>query len=310
MSVTGASLDALRAWVGRSEQASTLLSVEPLQRLAATLDYHDPELTTPIEVPPLWHWVYFLPHHATAELGPDGHAARGGFLPPVPLPRRMWAGGRITFHRPLAVGESAERVSTVTSVEAKQGRSGALVFVTLRHAISSAGELALVEEQDLVYREVTPGVAALAVPAAAPTDETHCERRVADDPLLFRYSALTFNSHRIHYDRRYVTEVEGYPGLIVHGPLIATLLVHQVRVARPGVRLASFEFRAERPIFDGTPFDLCARNEGECVALWARDASGAVAMRASAKLEAGAALADATPGRPSQRARAAAGAPS
>lgn len=285
MSAAGAVEAQFASWVGRTEEATTLLSAEPLVRLAATLDCDNATAPDMSEVPALWHWVFFLPHHATRELGPDGHAARGGFLPPVPLPRRMWAGGRLTFLRPLRVGARATRISRVTSVTGKSGRSGALVFVLVRHEIFADDTLALVEEQDLVYRGVTE--AALPEPLAAPSGESRSRRLVAHDPLLFRYSALTFNTHRIHYDRRYVLEHEGYPGLVVHGPLIATLLAEQVRSAMPRARLAHFEFRAVRPIFDGAPFDLCARDEPWGATLWARDGAGHLAMRAEARFAQG-----------------------
>ncbi len=252
--------------------------------LAATLDIERAEPKPGDALPPLWHWLYFLPFHLQSDLGPDGHAKRGGFLPPVDLPRRMWAGGRVEFHRPLRVGESVTRISHIADVTPKQGRSGALVFVLVRHEIPDGDGLALTEEHDIVYRDhPRPGEGAPA-PQSAPADAAW-ERIVhPDDVLLFRYSALTFNGHRIHYDRRYATEVEGYPGLVVHGPLIATLLVDLVRENLPAATVTRFEFRAVSPIFDTGAFTVAARPEpdGKTIRLWAKDGSGALAMTATA----------------------------
>jgi 3-methylfumaryl-CoA hydratase len=236
-------------------------------------------------VPPLAHWLYFLPRALQSETGPDGHPKRGGFLPPVPLPRRMWAGGRLQFERDLHVGDEAERRSTITKVDAKQGRSGALVFVTVRHEVSDGKGLALAEEHDIVYRDNPVPGAPAPEPALAPTDEQFSRDIVPDPVLLFRYSALTFNGHRIHYDRPYVTEVEGYPGLIVHGPLIATLLVDLLRRQFPDARVRAFSFKAASPLFDIHPFTVCGKREPEGhVTLWARNHAGQLAMQARADL--------------------------
>ena len=282
----------LQAWQGRDETLADTLGAAPVRALSATLDRDDPAPGTGTRLPELWHWLYFLPHHRQSEIGPDGHARRGGFLPPVPLPRRMWAGGRLRWEpdNPLRVGDEATRTSTIVSVTHKTGRSGELVFVLVRHEVRNARGLALTEEHDIVYRAAAaPGEAAPA-PTAAPGDAAFGRTVVPDDVLLFRYSALTFNGHRIHYDRRYVTEVEGYPGLIVHGPLIATLLVDLLRRERPDATLRSFEFRAVRPTFDIAPFRLQGRpvaarpGEGETFALWGEDADGWLTMQATAIL--------------------------
>jgi 3-methylfumaryl-CoA hydratase len=277
-----------RDWIGRTERRSDLVTPAPLAMLSATLDRDDPEPMPGSEVPPLWHWLYFLPVARQSEIGPDGHPKRGGFLPPVPQPRRMWAGGRLTFDRALTVGDEITRVSRIADVSVKDGRSGKLVFVRVRHEIADARGVALTEEHDIVYRDnppATPAGAAAAVPQPAPAGESY-SRAIAPDPvLLFRYSALTFNGHRIHYDRSYVTGVEGYPGLIVHGPLIATLLVDLLRRQLPGARLRRFQFKAVRPIFDIHRFDVCGRQEdARRHALWARDHEGALAMEAFAEL--------------------------
>ncbi len=275
---------AFDAWLGRSERSDDAIGAWPIAALAATLDRDDPPPAPGDAVPPLWHWLYFLPLHRRSELGADGHARRGGFLPPVPLPRRMWAGGRLSFERALRVGESATRSSHIASIVEKTARSGPLVFVTVRHEIADAAGPAVIEEQDIVYRGA-PAAGASAAFTAAPGDAAFSREIVPDDVLLFRYSALTFNGHRIHYDRRYVTEVEGYPGLVVHGPLIATLLLDLLRREQPEADVRRFEFKAVRPLFDLHPFTLCGRPDGERrFALWARAHDGALAMQASAEI--------------------------
>ena len=274
-----------RSWIGRTEQRSDLIAAAPLNAWAATLDRDDPEALPGSDLPPLAHWLFFLPVARQSDIGPDGHPQRGGFLPPIPLPRRMWAGSRLAFHHAPRVGDEVTRISRIVSVDAKSGRSGALAFVTVRHEISNARGLAIVDEHDIVYRAAPTAGMQAPEPPPAPRDETFARRIVPDPVLLFRYSALTFNGHRIHYDRSYVTEVEGYPGLIVHGPLIATLLVDLLRRERPQARVQRFAFTAKSPLFDLHPFDVCGRFDGERgVALWARNHQGALAMQASAEL--------------------------
>jgi len=275
-----------RGWIGRTEQRVDRVTAAPLQALAATLDHDQPAPPPGAAIPPLAHWLYFLPAALARDIGPDGHAQRGGFLPPVPLPRRMWAGGRLDFHHPLQVGDEVTRVSRIMQVDAKAGRSGLLAFVTVRHEISNHRGLALAEEHDIVYREAPVPGAPLAAPQPAPEDAGFSRDIVPDAVLLFRYSALTFNGHRIHYDRPYATEVEGYPGLIVHGPLIATLLVDLLQRERPQARLRRFAFTALRPVFDIHRFQVCGRDDGPGRhALWARDHAGHLAMRAEATTE-------------------------
>jgi 3-methylfumaryl-CoA hydratase len=235
---------------------------------------------------PLWHWLYFLPSHRQSEIGADGHAKRGGFLPPVPLPRRMWAGGRFEFRAPVRVGDRVSRTSTIENVATKTGRSGTLVFVTVRHDVrcNDAAEPAIVEHHDIVYREVKRPGDIEPPPQAAASGAPWQRELLPDDVLLFRYSALTFNGHRIHYDRRYVTEVEGYPGLIVHGPLIATLLMDLLRREAPGAEVAAFRFKAVRPTFDGRPMRVNGSRDGHTVRLWAQDHEGWLTMDATATL--------------------------
>ncbi|OEZ32210.1 FAS1-like dehydratase domain-containing protein [Variovorax boronicumulans] len=282
----------LQAWQGRSETLRDDLTAAPVRGLSATLDRDDPLPEAGTRLPALWHWLYFLPPHRQSEIGEDGHAKRGGFLPPVPLPRRMWAGGRLTWEpgNPLQVGDAVERTSTIASVTHKAGRTGELVFVLVRHEVRNARGLALTEEHDIVYRAAAAPGEPAPPPTPAPKDATFSRDLVPDDVLLFRYSALTFNGHRIHYDRRYVTQVEGYPGLIVHGPLIATLLVDLLRRNAPAdAQLARFEFRAVRPTFDIAPFRVHGKpaegsTDGKTFSLWGEDADGWLTMQATAVL--------------------------
>ena len=277
-----ASLAQFRDWIGRTDVREDVVTAAPLVALSALLDREDPPPREGDAAPPLAHWLYFLPKYRQSEAGPDGHALKGAFLPPAPLPRRMWAGSRIEFLGPMRVGARNERVSRIADVVPKEGRSGPLLFVTVRHEIRANGTAAIVDQHDIVFR----GETALAnAPKAAPADAAW-KREIHPDPvLLFRYSAVTFNSHRIHFDHPYVTKVEGYPGLVVHGPLIATLLVDLLRRNRPGVELRSYAFRALRPLYDTATFSTCgAPDESERSAkLWTRDAEGAVTMEATAR---------------------------
>ncbi|MDR3533120.1 MAG: MaoC family dehydratase N-terminal domain-containing protein [Rhodopila sp.] len=280
--MTELDVDHLRSWIGKQETLHDQVTRFPIAALSATLDRDDPAPQAGDPLPPLWHWLYFLPTARQSILGPDGHPARGGFLPPVPLPRRMWAGGRFTFHQPLRVDEAITRVSTVQDVTIKHGRNGALCFVLVKHEVAGQNGLALVEEHDIVYRDMPQPGETPAAPRPVRTDDTWQREIHPSDPLLFRYSALTFNSHRIHYDRRYVTEVEGYPGLIVHGPLIATLLIDLLR-RNTSQTVTAFKFRAVSPLFDIAPFSVHGAPDGKGgTALWARNASGHLAMEAEA----------------------------
>jgi 3-methylfumaryl-CoA hydratase len=278
--------DRLTDWIGRSETLHDTITAAPVRGLNATLDHEALAVEPGMPLFPLWHWLYFLPQHRQSEIGPDGHARRGGFLPPVPLPRRMWAGSQFEFHAPIRVGDAVERTSTIADVTSRQGRTGPLVFVKVRHELrcNGAADAALVEFHDIVYREAKQPGDVEPPPTPAPTGDWQREV-VPDDVLLFRYSALTFNGHRIHYDRRYVTQVEGYPGLIVHGPLIATLLMDLLRRHAPEAQVASFRFKAVRPTFDLHPFRLHGRREGRNVQLWAQDHEGWLTMDASATLK-------------------------
>ena len=287
-SVDAATLAHLQSWSGNTETLVDDITAAPVRGLSATLDRDDAAPASGTPVPPLWHWLYFLPQYRQSEIGPDGHAKRGGFLPPVSLPRRMWAGGRLQWLQEnlLLVGDSVRRVSRIESVTHKAGRTGDLLFVLVKHEVRNAKGLALSEEHDIVYRAAAQPGEPVPSPVAAEKGAAWQREIAPDDVMLFRYSALTFNGHRIHYDRKYVTEVEGYPGLIVHGPLIATLLVDLVRRQLPGGFIKRFEFKAVRPIFDLHLFRLNGQPsaDGKRVKLWAEDHEGWLAMQATAEL--------------------------
>lgn len=270
------------SWIGKSESMTERLHPAPAHKLAVTLNR--PETPTAGDaLPPAWQWIYFTPTVALAETGSDGHAKRGGFLPPIELPRRMWAGGRMEFQRPLRLGEEIRKTSTVLSVTNKSGKSGALLFVTVRHTFSDDHGLILSEEQDLVYRALPAPDAPPPAPQPAPAG-AQFSRLISPTPvLLFRYSALTFNSHRIHYDLPYCQAVEGYPGLVVHAPLTATLLLDLVR-DRTNVPVRSANFRAVSPLFADTPFEVQGAVDGTAFHAWALTPAGALAMEMHGEL--------------------------
>jgi 3-methylfumaryl-CoA hydratase len=261
-------------WRGRSETAHDVVGATPLTALAATFDRAAPT----VALPPLWHWLYFLPMAPMAEVGPDGHPKRGGFLPPIALPRRMWAGGRLTFHDAPRVGEAIARTSTILDVSEKTGMAGAMAFVTVRHEIATPRGPAITEEQDIVFLEM-PKTFAPPPPTPLPDALDFDTARAVDPVLLFRFSALTFNGHRIHYDRTYAQDVEKYPGLVVHGPLQAILLM-EAAVAHVQKLPKSFEFRAVRPLFDFDTLRVCGKSrEDGGLDLFTANADGHVSMR-------------------------------
>jgi 3-methylfumaryl-CoA hydratase len=272
-------IDGLRQWIGRPTIDEDLLSVRHARLMAATLGLPQDTLRPGTPLPPLWHWLYFLQGVAPSELGRDSHPARGGFLPPVPLANRMWAGGELTFDGVLPLGAPARKRSSVESVEHKQGRSGDLVFVTVRHEVLHEGRVAVSEAHDIVFKNASPGRPG-AVPPELPTP-SHRAPFVPDATTLFRYSALTFNGHRIHYDADYCREVEGYPDLVVHGPLNATMLagLAQQIGGRP---LKRFRYRALQPSLLGQPLTLNAAPDEHGLTLWVALPDGAVSMRAEA----------------------------
>jgi 3-methylfumaryl-CoA hydratase len=272
----------LKQWIGRTEMANDLATVGPLLGLGALLDHEESPWPSGV-VPPLGHWLYFLPRERQSRIDVDGHARRGTFLPPVDLPRRMWAGGRLDFIRPVQIGAALTRKSVISAITPKSGATGPLVFVTVRHEISANGVPAILEEQDIVYRGAATARPEIARPAEP--QRADAERLFTPDATrLFRFSALTFNAHRIHYDRDYARNVEGYGGLVVHGPFIAVLLLDLLRRHRSGT-VRRFAFRAQRPTLDLQTFSLCLSGDESAVNLWSRDADGHTTLSASAKLE-------------------------
>lgn len=266
-------------WVGRSEIRHDRITETPARALAATLN-RDVDAAVGAPLPALWIWLYFLPLAPMREVGPDGHPKRGGFLPPVPQPRRMWAGSRCTFQAPLRIGDVVERTSTILKIAEKPGKSGPMTFVTLRHEVRVDGAVAIEEEQDIVYVDIPPRYEPPA-PSALPACDW-CEAAAIDPVLLFRYSALTFNGHRIHYDKPYAIEVEHYPGLVVHGPLQATLLF-DAACRRAHERIpAAFSFRGVRPLFADELATLNGRaREDGAWELYTANGDGAMTMQAA-----------------------------
>jgi len=278
MTPTG-DLDQYKTWIGRTQSSDDVAAPFPPRALIATLDSGDAAPQTGDALPPCWHWLYFLETAPASQIGPDGHARRGPFLPPVPLPRRMWAGSRLQFPGTIRIGDPVRRDSEILSVEPKSGSSGQMAFVTVRHRISAAGRLAVVEEHDIVYRQAAQPGDKAPTPKQAPADSAWRKDVVPDPVLLFRFSALTFNGHRIHYDLPYVTQEEGYPGLIVHGPLMGLMMLELARRSNPGRKVAAYEFRALSPVFHTTPFAVCARPQDGAVATWIARNDGALAQQ-------------------------------
>ncbi|GIV99834.1 acyl-CoA dehydrogenase [Roseiflexus sp.] len=274
----------MAAWIGRTERVEDDISPAQAAAAAAMLEPPPPLPAKDSALPPLWHWFYFLPRAPQSQLGIDGHPQRGGFIPPIPYPRRMFAGARIRFHQPLIIGQPAWREGIIRNVTQKSGRSGPLAFVTVGYNVYQNDSLCIEEEQDIVYRE--PGAP---IPAPVPVDlpppppGAWVRTVTPDTRLLFRFSALTFNAHRIHYDRPYAKHEEGYPGLVVHGPLTAVLLMELVRhnVNRP---IIGFSFRSQAPLFDLAPFRLIAAPADDRVELTAQGPDGMTSLSAVAEL--------------------------
>lgn len=261
-------------WVGREEIHEDFTARAPIARFCAMLDR--PDESKAKHIPPLAHWLFFLPQAQQAELSPDGHPVRGGLIPPIELPMRMAAGSRLTFHEPIPVGADIKRVSKIISIVEKQGRTGPLAFLTYRYQTFAGATLCVTEEFDVVFREKSGNAGPL---PPGEKREAKVSRTIdPQTPLLFRYSALTFNGHKIHYDREYAMKEEGYPGLVVHGPLLATLLVDLFRRHRPNDAVRTFEFRAQRPVFDLSPFTVNLEDTATGADVWAADGDGYIAM--------------------------------
>lgn len=276
-------LEQLRDWIGRKESRKDIVTPWPVTALAATLDDHDMVVENGKPLPMGWHWLFFLEAKPASELGGDGHPKKGGFLPPVPLPRRMWAGGRLEFLAPIAIGDTITRESEILSVEPKTGRSGTLVFVTVRQTVLAGAVKAIVEEQDIVYREAAQKGDPLPPGKQAPTGAQWTRSVMPDAVMLFRFSALTFNGHRIHYDKDYAINEEHYPGLVVHGPLQATVLLDLCR-RNSTAPVKKFEYRAQHPMFVGSAFTVNGNFDAAAskADVWTANEAGNYAMRGTA----------------------------
>jgi 3-methylfumaryl-CoA hydratase len=277
-------LDHLRQWIGRTEEKADVVTAHLVRGLRATLfmDIGEPK---PGDTAPFTaHWCLAQPVYPMSQLGPDGHPTRGGFLPPVPLPRRMWAGGELEFFEPLRVGDEMKRSSRISDVTMKTGSTGPLCFVSVQHEVTTPRGVAIRERQDIVYRDVAPAGqnTSAAKTASAPPPAKHRESHMADEVVLFRYSALTFNGHRIHYDRDYVTKVEGYPGLIFHGPMQAAFLVEFAAKLHGSAAPKKFVYRGVQPLFAGAEFSVNANDSDAGMELWTANAEGAPTMKGTA----------------------------
>lgn len=270
-------IDTLSKWIGRTESMTDLIDAGRARRMEATLD-REPRFREGEILPPFWHYLYFNPEIPASWLKEDGHEKLGRFLPPVSLKRRMWAGGRVNINEPLRIGEICTKTSTIRDIQMKSGRTGNLCFVTVEHSFEVDGQNRFTERQDIVYRDM-PAQGSTPPPGKPAPGGASARMTITPDPvLLFRYSALIFYGHRIHYDIEYTREVEGYPGLVVHGPLTAALLAEFGQNQQPGKRLRSFDIRAMSPLFSPTPFHIEARNDGDITNAWAREPDGTLAM--------------------------------
>jgi 3-methylfumaryl-CoA hydratase len=274
-------LDHLRQWVGRTEEVTDVVTAHLVKGLRSTL-FMDIGAPKPGDAAP-WtaHWCLEQPVYPMSQLGPDGHPTRGGFLPPVPLPRRMWAGGELEFFEPLRVGDEMTRSSRISDVTMKSGSTGALCFVSVEHQITTPRGTAIRERQDIVYRDMSSPQAA-AKAASPPAAAKHRESHMADPVLLFRYSALTFNGHRIHYDREYVTKIEGYPGLIFHGPMQAAFIVELAAKLHSGTAPKKLSYRGLQPLFEGSEFSVNANDTSTGMELWIANSAGQPTMKGTA----------------------------
>ncbi len=271
----------LQDWVGKRETVQDRIYPTPAKALALTLNYEDFAAMEGNPLPEVWYWLYFLPIVPMAGVGPDGHPKRGGFLPPIPLERRMWASSSLKFHQDLLIGDNIEKTSEILKISEKEGKTGPMVFVTVRHSIASERGLVLEEDQNIVYLPM-PKTFVAPKPTPLPEGLDWKDDYPIDSVLLFRFSALTFNGHKIHYDRRYATEMEKYPGLVVHGPLQALLLLESAKGHNPGKKPASFDFRAIRPLFDFDRISVCGQSDPEGGhKIYTANADNAIGMQAS-----------------------------
>ncbi len=270
----------LLEWINKTTEAEDTIRLQPANFMEATLN-RPPKLKEGDNLPPLWHWVYFLEAKPESDLGRDAHPKKGDFLPPIQLPRRMWAGGRFTFYNDLVIGEKAKKITTIKKIVEKEGSAGPLCFITLEHKIYSKDEISIIEEQDLVYLQDQQGSKSLPL-AQNNVEKADFSQEIHPSAiLLFRYSALTFNGHRIHYDLDYAKNVEGYDGLVFHGPLTATLLLDLALKERKQP-IKKYSFRGIAPLSNLDCFWIEGKSEDNAAILWARRKDGVVAMKAKA----------------------------
>ncbi len=270
----------LLEWTNKTTEAEDTIRLQPANFMEATLN-RPPKLKEGDNLPPLWHWIYFLEAKPESDLGRDAHPKKGDFLPPIQLPRRMWAGGRFTFYNDLVIGEKAKKITTIKKIVEKEGSAGPLCFITLEHKIYSKDEISIIEEQDLVYLQDQQGSKSLPL-AQNNVEKADFSQEIHPSAiLLFRYSALTFNGHRIHYDLDYAKNVEGYDGLVFHGPLTATLLLDLALKERKQP-IKKYSFRGIAPLSNLDCFWIEGKSEDNAAILWARRKDGVVAMKAKA----------------------------
>jgi 3-methylfumaryl-CoA hydratase len=288
MSTATVNLDELKTHIGRTQTTTDVLHPGPANLLRLALSRPEPEMKDGDALPPAWLTLYFLPRFGPQQLRPDGAPGDSGVVPKMPLPRRMFAGERQRFHRPLRIGESVRRETELADISLKSGGTGNLVFATVLSRVFDADGLALEEERRTVFREEIKAGDKNQAPRRDPAPaDVPWRRSVTTDPvLLFRFSALTFNSHRIHYDRPWAMDVEGYPGLVVHGPLTTTLLIDFARDSNPGRTIRGYTTQARAPLFDTAPFELRGRPkaDGKGAELWAVTPEGTIAMSAEVEL--------------------------
>lgn len=269
----------LQEWTGKQEDIDDRIYVTPVRALALTLNYQDYPVAEGKPLPELWHWLFFLPLSPMSAVGPDGHPKRGGFLPPISLERRMWASGRLHFQQELMIGDDIHKTSEILKISEKEGKAGKMIFVTVRHLVQSQRGVAVEEEQDIVYLPM-PKSFVQPPPNPLPDDLSWQEAYPVDPVLLFRFSALTFNGHKIHYNWQHATEIEKYPGLVVHGPLQALLLLESAKQHHPGRKPASYSFKAVRPIFEADGLYLCGKSRPDgSLDLFTANAEGNIGMQ-------------------------------
>jgi 3-methylfumaryl-CoA hydratase len=280
------SLETFKSYIGKRETATDVVTASAMLKFAATLGLENPPMEKGAPIPPGWYGAFFPASHRPSQMRPDGQAAGGGIAPPIPLPRRRIGGTRVAFHEPLRIGDDITRVTEIADIDIDDGPSGAMVTVLERNSISNNRGLAVVEERDMVMLSEARAEAGAATPAAAvPGQATWQEIIEPNPPLLFRFSAIRFNSHRIHYDRDYVTKVEKLPGLVVQTSLVSQLLIEMCRRELPARPLTSFDFKTVRQIYDIGKFTIAGAPaaDGREAKLWALDANGNLAMTATAR---------------------------